>query len=420
MKKLYAIGIAFAKACLPIIGAFNKKIKLGAQGRERSWDILSENVKSTIPKIWVHVASLGEYEQVVPVLEKLNMTNYQIVLTFFSPSGYEHKKNTKLAHVVCYLPIDTAVQAHKFMELVNPSLAIMVKYEFWPNYLNELKKRDIKTILVSGVFREKTIFNSWYGTWMSPYLNAIDHFFLQNEHSLENLNKLGFTNATVSGDTRFDRASQLIARDNSNPFLETFVGDKPCLVIGSSWSEDIAVLLPWLKKTTAANAFKIIIAPHEINDVATAPLFTTFKHAARWSGLSNDSNDILKKASVLIIDTIGMLTTAYSYAHVAYVGGAMGTKGLHNILEAATYGVPVVIGKHYEKFPEAGKLEDLGGLFSVTNAAEATEILDKLFTDRFLQEKTGMICEHWINSNTGATREILTYLKNINEDLVIN
>lgn len=419
VKKRYDLGVAFAKACLPIIGAFNHKIKLGAQGRERTWGILSDQVKNTVPKIWVHVASLGEYEQIVPVLEGLNRNDYQVVLTFFSPSGYEHKKHTKLAHVVCYLPLDTPSQAYKFLEQVNPSLAIMVKYEFWPNYLNELHKRNIPTVLVSGVFRKHMIFNSWYGRWLTPYLQAFNHFFLQNEQSQKHLNKLGFTNATVAGDTRFDRASQLIEQDNQVPVFDAFIADRLCLVIGSSWTEDIAVLLPWLQKNAKRKDYKVLIAPHEVDAASVQALQNQLgSDCLLWSTLHDAPLPDMAPHHTLIIDTIGVLTKAYSYASVAYVGGGMGTKGLHNILEAATYGVPVVIGKNYEKFPEAGKLEDIGGLFSVTNAHEATDILDTLFTDGFLRSKTGMICEHWINSNTGATREVLTYLKTIDEKLV--
>lgn len=419
VKNGYDIVFAFAKASLPVIGAFNKKIKLGAQGRERTWGILSEQVKSTVPKIWVHVASLGEYEQIVPVLEGLNKTDFQVVLTFFSPSGYEIKKHTKLAHVVCYLPLDTPAQAYKFLEHVDPALAIMVKYEFWPNYLNELRKRNVHTVLVSGVFHKNMIFNRWYGNWMTPYLTAINHFFLQNEQSLSYLNKLGYTNATVAGDTRFDRASSLIERNNQLPLLDAFIGDDKCLVIGSSWTQDIAVLLPWLKKNAATHEYKVIIAPHVVDTQSVDALKNQLDAVCLlWSDLQDTELPDFSRNNTLIINTIGVLTKAYSYASVAYVGGGMGTKGLHNILEAATFGIPVVIGKNYEKFPEAGKLEDIGGLFSVKNASEATAILDTLFADDFLRSKTGMICEHWINSNTGATREVLSYLKKIDEKLV--
>jgi 3-deoxy-D-manno-octulosonic-acid transferase len=418
---LYNIFSAFAKASLPLAGAFNKKLKLGAQGRERTWDILDKKVKSSLPKIWVHAASLGEFEQVVPVLERINRKNYQVILTFFSPSGYENKKNSPLADVVCYLPLDAVSNVNKFIATVEPSLAIMVKYEFWPNYLNALRETDCKTILVSGVFRDKMSFNSWYGKWMTHSLESFDHFFLQNESSLQNLKKLGFTNASISGDTRFDRASQLIERDSSITELKSFIGNKKCLVIGSSWQEDIAIMKNWLNNNDQNKNYKIIIAPHEVAPSSIKQLCDSLDyHPIKWSSLQGCVINDLESASTLIIDSIGLLTKVYSYADLAYVGGAMGRKGLHNILEAATYGVPVIIGKNYEKFPEAGKLEDLGGLFSVKDALEFETMTNQLLEDDYLRDKTGMICGHWINSNTGATREIVNYLKTIDEKLILD
>jgi 3-deoxy-D-manno-octulosonic-acid transferase len=421
LKTLYNIFSAFAKACLPLAGAFNKKLKLGAQGRERTWDILDKKVKSSLPKIWVHAASLGEFEQVVPVLERINRENYQVILTFFSPSGYENKKNTPLADVVCYLPLDAVSNVNKFIATVEPSLAIMVKYEFWPNYLNALQETDCKTILVSGVFRDKMSFNSWYGKWMTHSLKSFDHFFLQNESSLQNLKKLGFTNASVNGDTRFDRASQLIERDSSIAELKSFIGNKKCLIIGSSWPEDIAIMKNWLNNNDQNKNYKIIIAPHEVAPSSINQLCDSLDyHPIKWSSLQGCVIHDIESASTLIIDSIGLLTKVYSYADLAYIGGAMGTKGLHNILEAATYGVPVIIGKNYEKFPEAGKLEDLGGLFSVKDALEFETMTNQLLEDDYLRDKTGMICGHWINSNTGATREIVNYLKTIDEKLILD
>lgn len=421
LKSLYDTGSAFAKAALPIAGVFNEKMKLGSKGRDNTWHILDTKVKSTIPKIWVHVASLGEYEQIVPVLERLNRKNYQIVLTFFSPSGYENKKNTPLADVVCYLPIDAVSSVTKFMDLVEPSLAIMVKYEFWPNYLNALKRRKVPTFLVSGIFRGKMSFHTWYGSWMKSSLAVFHHFFLQNDSSLIELNKLGFENATVSGDTRFDRASQLIERDNSVPNLEQFIDGKKCLVVGSSWPEDIGVMKDWLQMNDNAKTYKVIIAPHEVavEKITALERMLSFD-TLRWSDIKNDKSLIDKESSLLVIDKIGLLTKVYSYADIAYVGGGMGTSGLHNILEAATYGVPLIIGKNYEKYPEAGKLEDLGGLFSIATPRDFKEIADQLMTDDYLRDKTGMICGHWINSNTGATIAIVEHLKQVNEDFITN
>jgi 3-deoxy-D-manno-octulosonic-acid transferase len=264
-------------------------------------------------------------------------------------------------------------------------------------------------------------FNSWYGKWMTHSLESFDHFFLQNESSLQNLKKLGFTNASVSGDTRFDRASQLIERDSSIAELKSFIGNKKCLVIGSSWQEDIAIMKNWLNNNDQNKNYKIIIAPHEVAPSSIKQLCDSLDyHPIKWSSLQGCVINDLESASTLIIDSIGLLTKVYSYADLAYVGGAMGTKGLHNILEAATYGVPVIIGKNYEKFPEAGKLEDLGGLFSVKDALEFETMTNQLLGDDYLRDKTGMICGHWINSNTGATREIVNYLKTIDEKLILD
>ena len=419
LKSLYDTGSAFTKAALPIAGVFNKKMKLGSVGRDNTWHILDTKVKSTLPKIWVHVASLGEYEQIVPVLERLNREEYQVVLTFFSPSGYENKKNTKLADVVCYLPIDAVSCVTKFMALVEPSLAIMVKYEFWPNYLNALKRNKVPTYLVSGIFREKMTFHTWYGSWMTSSLQAFDHFFLQNQSSLLELNKLGFSNATVSGDTRFDRASQLIERDNRIAEIDKFIGDKKCLVVGSSWPADVEVMKEWLIENDKENSYKVIIAPHEVGIDKISELENSLPFdSLRWSEIKKHKTLLQKEESLLIIDSIGILTMIYSYADVAYVGGAMGNSGLHNILEAATFGVPIIIGKNYKKYPEAGKLEDLGGLFSISTSAEFTEITNRLFTDDYLRDKTGMICGHWINSNTGATDAVVEHLKQINAQFI--
>jgi 3-deoxy-D-manno-octulosonic-acid transferase len=418
---LYDIFTAVAKACLPLAGVFYKKLKKGAQGRERTWDILDQKVKSSVPKIWVHAASLGEFEQVVPVLEHINRNEYQVILTFFSPSGYENKKHTQLADVVCYLPIDAVSNVNKFIDKVAPTVAIMVKYEFWPNYLNALKQTGCTTILVSGVFRANMSFNRWYGRWMKSALESFDYFFLQNQSSFNHLKKLGFANASVSGDTRFDRASQLIERDNSIAILDEFVGDKKCLVIGSSWVEDLNIMNKWLRQNDKTGEYKVIIAPHEVEYSSIQQLMNQLDYnTIKWSALQGCVTLNLQNTSTLVIDTIGLLSRAYSYASLAYVGGAMGTKGLHNILEAATFEVPVIIGKNYSKFPEAGKLEDLGGLFSVKNSKEFASITNQLLEDDHLREKTGMICGHWINSNTGATREIINYLKTIDEKLIVD
>jgi 3-deoxy-D-manno-octulosonic-acid transferase len=416
----YNLLIHLVHLALPIFAIGSKKLKLGVIGRSKTWHLLDQKVKKTVPKIWVHVASLGEYEQIVPVLEQINRDQYQVVLSFFSPSGYENKKNTPLADVVCYLPIDTPGNAMKFLDIVQPDLSIMVKYEFWPNYLKQLSNRNVRTILVSAVFRKEMPFFKWYGRWMTPLLTAIDHFFVQDAPSIKHLENLGYDNVTLSGDTRFDRASTLIEQSKTHPIFDKFVNGETCLVIGSSWPEDIAIMKQWLTTNDVNKLCKVIIAPHEVGPSHIQQLKNQLGYpCAQWSHLANKNAVESPANNTLIIDTIGQLTTAYNYADMAYVGGAMGTKGLHNILEAATYGVPVVIGKNYDKFPEAGKLEDLGGLFSVANSEEFSSMMQQLLEDDYLREKSGMICGHWINSNTGATRTVLEYLKQHDEQMVL-
>lgn len=409
VKFLYDVFFAFAKAIFPLIARFNPKFAKGVEGRKHTWQRIASLPVDGRKRLWVHAASLGEFEQVVPILEKIDREHWQVLVTFFSPSGFEQRKDTPLADATAYLPWDTPSLAKKFIDESKPELVLMVKYEFWPNYLDNLAKNQVPTLLVSGAFREDMPFFKWYGRWLRSYLKAFDHFYLQNQKSLELLKRLGYSNATVSGDTRFDRAAALFEQNNELAFMDAFVDERTTLVIGSSWPEDIAVL----EKSIHAQAdrMKTIIAPHEIQPEKTRQLEEQFNGMAiRWSTLEDaDSPAVrdrqrLKAANVLIIDTIGLLTKAYAYAGIAYVGGAMGGTGLHNILEAATFGVPVIIGQHYKKFPEAAKLRSLGGLYSIQNAREATEIIDKMLSDDRFRESTGQICGHWIDSNVGASR----------------
>lgn len=390
---------------------FNPKLKLFVEGRKGTFDFLKQQLSSNDKTIWFHCASLGEYEQGLPIMEamKKEYRDYKIVLSFFSPSGYEVRKNTLVADVVCYLPLDTTRKAKRFLDIVCPSIAFFVKYEFWPNYLFELKRREIPTFLVSGVFRENQAFFKSRGSLLRDALQCFDHFFLQNQKSLELLKTIGISNASVTGDTRFDRVSKQIEMDNHLDFMDLFKENSLCLVCGSTWTEDEAVLLPFLN-SELGQSIKTIIAPHKIDEKKITELKTKLK--APSVVYSKKDNKLLSQVQVLIIDTVGLLTKIYSYADIAYVGGAMGSTGLHNILEPATFGVPIVIGKNFDNFPEAQKLEDIAGLFSVRTPEEGEQMLSKLVNDKQFRDKTGMICGHFVNSNTGATRAILDYLKN--------
>lgn len=382
-------------------------------GRKQTFQIIAHGISPEDKTIWVHCASLGEFEQGVPVMQSLRTShpNYKIIVSFFSPSGYENKKNTPLADVVVYLPMDTKSNAKKFIDKVHPSLVFFVKYEFWPNYLVELKRQEIKTLLISGVFKKEQIFFKPYAGFMRKALDSFDHFFLQDKLSKELLKTIGITNTSVSGDTRFDRVSRQIEMDNTLDFIAHFKKDHVCIVCGSTWEEDQDLLLEYINQ--APKQIKFIIAPHAIDAAKISALRKKMnKQSVLYSqSIAKGNTDSIETAEVFIIDTIGLLAKIYSYADIVYVGGGAGTKGLHNILEPATFGVPIVIGKNYNNFPEAVKLRSLAGLFSAENSTECKTILTKLVEDSNFRNKTGMICGHFVDSNTGATKTITAYLK---------
>lgn len=382
-------------------------------GRKQTFQIIAHGISPEDKTIWFHCASLGEFEQGVPVMESLRTSHpeHKIVVSFFSPSGYENKKNTPLADVVVYLPMDTKSNAKKFIDKVHPSLVFFVKYEFWPNYLIELKRQEIKTLLISGVFKKEQIFFKPYAGFMRKALDSFDHFFLQDKLSKELLQTIGITNTSVSGDTRFDRVSRQIEMDNTLDFIAHFKKDHVCIVCGSTWEEDQDLLLEYINQ--APKQVKFIIAPHAIDAAKISALRKRInKQSVLYSqSIAKGNTDSIETAHVFIIDTIGLLAKIYSYADIVYVGGGAGTKGLHNILEPATFGVPIVIGKNYNNFPEAVKLRSLAGLFSAENSTECKTILNKLVEDSNFRNKTGMICGHFVDSNTGATKKIVAYLK---------
>jgi 3-deoxy-D-manno-octulosonic-acid transferase len=340
---------------------------------------------------------------------------YKILLTFFSPSGYEIKKNDPVADVVAYLPSDTIPHSRRFLDIVKPRLAVFVKYEFWPNYLFELQDRNIKTILVSGLFRKDQPFFSPYGGFMRKALGCFDHLFVQGEPSVELLKSIEVENVTVSGDTRFDRVSHQIEQSNHIPGIDALIGDRLCIVCGSTWPEDDKILLPYINRQDAGLLF--ILVPHVVETAKITRLKEQFTGQVVLYSEFEKQPDI--KANVLIVDRIGLLSRLYSYADLAYVGGGMGKSGLHNILEPATFGVPVVIGKHYQKFPEAIRLESLAGLFSISEQDELAEVFDKLLHDKELRRETGLICEHFIAANTGATQKVMTYLRKLHANGLI-
>ena len=408
MHFLYNILINTAEKLLPASGLFSDKMKLFVSGRKNVFSKLEQELVANDKTIWFHAASLGEYEQAVPVIEviKKQFPEKKIVITFFSPSGYEVKKNKSLGDVTVYLPLDTAANVNRFLDLADPEWALFIKYEFWPNYLQELKRRKIRTLLVSGGFREDQVFFKSYGSWMRSYLQTFEHFFVQNEKSVQLLNSIGFSNVTLSGDTRFDRVSHQIEQENHLHFIEEFKNGKLCVVAGSTWPEDEDLLIEFINN--ASEEVKFIIAPHTLKPAKVQRLQELLKKKSVL--FSEKEGKDLTTFQVFIIDTIGLLTRIYSYADIAYVGGAAGNTGLHNILEPATFGVPIIIGENFDRFPEAIQLQKLAGLFAVANKEELAVILEKLIDDKDFRRKTGMISGHFINSNTGATRIISEYL----------
>ena len=386
-------------------------MSLFVNGRKTVFNTLKETIRPDDKTIWFHCASLGEYEQGVPIMEKIKelFPNYKIIVTFFSPSGFEVKKNSTLANTIIYLPIDTVSNAKIFIELAHPSLAIFIKYEFWPNYLFQLKEKNIPTLLVSGLFRKDQLFFKPYGGFMRKVLNSFDHFFVQDETSKELLNNINIKETTVSGDTRFDRVSNQLLQDNNIAFISEFKQNNLCIVCGSTWPEDEAVLIDYINK--APDDVKFIIAPHEIN---ASKIESFRKNIQKQSSLfSKNKETNISDYKVLIIDTVGLLTKIYSYADIAYIGGGMGDTGLHNILEPATFGVPIVIGNHFVKFPEAKELKELKGLFSISNVTECSKILEKLVTDKNARIESGKIAKKFIENNKGATNTTMNYIKQL-------
>lgn len=407
MKFLYNFVIFLVSVLLPIISVFNKKIKLFVNGRKKTFSkILKLKNKKTI---WFHVASLGEFEQAIPIIEEINKhyIDYKILVTFFSPSGYEIIKNYNKAYVVCYLPLDSRRRVKKFIQIVNPKLVLFVKYEFWPNLLNELKRKEIPTILVSGIFRKQQIFFKNYGDFTRKSLRAFHHFFVQDNNSKKLLETINFKNVSIAGDTRFDRVSMILKQDNSLDFINEFKDNKYIVIAGSTWREDEELLINYINEK-ATDEDKFIIVPHNIKQDSILELQNSInKKSVLFSAKSNKD---LKEYQVFIIDTIGVLTKIYQAADVAYVGGGLKT-GLHNILEPATFGIPIVIGNRYQKFKEATDLIDLKGCISVKNQQEFNEVLIKLKNKDSLRISSGKINKKYIQDNLGATQLIMNFIK---------
>lgn len=409
MNLVYNIAISLASLVLKVVALFNTKIKLGVAGRSQTFDILINNIGDSDTCFWFHCASLGEYEQGLPVFKAIRnqYKNHKIVLTFFSPSGYEIRKNSDVADCIVYLPIDTPKNVRRFLDIVNPELTVFVKYDIWPNYLKEIKKRHGRAILISALFRKNQSYFKFYGGFMRQKLFAFEHIFTQDEQSKHLLESIGYHHATVSGDTRFDRVYNQLEQNNTLEFVEEFKNNELCLVAGSTWPEDEKILIDYINSTS--HKLKIIIAPHNIKSGQIQNLKERI--AKKTILFSEKSNDVLKDYDVLIIDTIGLLSKIYSYSNIAYVGGALGNTGLHNILEPAVFGIPIVIGNNHKKFPEAKAMIEYGGTFAIKDRAHFTLALNKLTKNKSFRTDAGQKNFDFIKKNRGAVVQIMDYLR---------
>ncbi|WP_157488326.1 3-deoxy-D-manno-octulosonic acid transferase [Dyadobacter crusticola] len=412
---IYQIAMRFLASALKIAAPFNQKIKLGVEGRnsalKRLEELFSKQPQSR-PVAWFHAASLGEFEQGRPVIEayRIAYPDHFILLTFFSPSGYEVRKNYTGADFIAYLPIDTRANAAEFVRIVKPRIAFFIKYEFWLNYLLELKNQHCYIISFSSIFRPGQIFFKPHGFLHRQMLSSVDYFFVQNEASVQLLNTIGISSCSIAGDTRFDRVREIALNARDLPEAALFKSDKICLVAGSVWEADMEVLIPALNKI--GRSLKAIIAPHEIKSEQIESWRKQLAgEAVRYSELKAGMDTA--GFDYLIIDNIGMLSSLYRYGELAYIGGSFGA-GLHNILEAATFGLPVIFGnKGYQRFQEAQDLVKLGGAFAIAGSTDISALLDKMLQNEAYRTHAGSISKDYVASGTGATAIIMDQVKEI-------
>ena len=396
---LYLLGVA-------IYSRFNEKVRKMWHGEREAFRILKEKVDPEAQYVWFHAASLGEFEQGRPLMEQLRKDHpeYKILLTFFSPSGYEVRKNYEGADIITYLPLDTITNARRFLRLVRPVKAFFIKYEFWYNYLHILKHRNVPVYSVSSIFRPDQVFFKWYGRQYGRVLNCFTHFFVQNEISKELLAKIGIDCVTIVGDTRFDRVLQIKEAAKQLPIVKAFKQDAKVFVAGSSWQPDEEIFIKYFNEH---RDWKLIIAPHVIGEdhLKQIEKLLEGRKVIRYSGLSGDSGD-LGKAEVLIIDCFGLLSSIYHYGDVAYVGGGFGV-GIHNLLEAAVWDVPVFFGPNNERFQEAQALKQRGG-FEITNYNDFERLMNRFIADEAYLKAQGQLAGQYVKGKAGATWQILS------------
>ena len=400
---LYNIAIYFYLLGVAIASLFNEKVRKMWRGERAAFDVLKQKVDPEAKYVWFHAASLGEFEQGRPIMERLRSEHpeYKILLTFFSPSGYEVRKNYEGADIICYLPLDTPINAIRFLRLVRPVMAYFIKYEFWYNYLHILKYRHVPAYSVSSIFRPEQIFFKWYAKKYAGVLRCITHFFVQNEQSRELLAKIGITEVTISGDTRFDRVLQIKELSKHLPLVEAFKQDHKVFVAGSSWPPDEEIFIRFFNEHPE---WKLIIAPHVIgNDHLQQILSRLNRKTVRYTEATPET---AAEAQCMIIDCFGLLSSIYHYGEVAYVGGGFGV-GIHNVLEAAVWNVPVFFGPNNKRFQEAQQLLASGGGIEITNYSSFATAMQRFMDDDKWLEQCGSKAGDYVKSMAGATDIVL-------------
>ena len=407
MHFIYNISINIIILVLQPFRIFSKKLNIFFRDRSSSLKLIEKKIQPNDKTIWFHVASLGEFEQIKPIIKELKKENnkLRILISFFSPSGFKASLNYSLAERV-YLPLDTKRNAKKFINKINPNVAVFVKNDIWTNYLIELKKSEIPIYSISSKFHKSQFYFKIYGKWFLNKLKQIDYFFVQDNNSKELLNLNNIDNVSITGDTRIDRVKEIAREDKKFDSIEKFINNDLCFIAGSSWEADNVIFLNSILKKSN---LKTIIAPHNIVESEIKTLEKkTQSLSVRYSRIDQDLNNNKK---ILIIDSVGSLKHLYKFSNIAYIGGAMGNSGLHNILEAAVFGIPIVIGKNYKGFSEAEDLVKLGGVKSINSEIEFKDIFNNLTSNKTVREKMGKINKDYIYSNSGGSKKIIKALK---------
>lgn len=404
---IYNLVIYLYVSAVRLAALFNKKVSAMVKGEKDAFSVLQRRMDPKAKYIWFHAASLGEFEQGRPLIEEIRKRypEYKILQTFFSPSGYEVRKDYKGADVVCYLPLDTPAHARRFVEMAHPCMAFFVKYEFWKNYLTELERRRIPVYSVSSIFRPGQLFFRWYGGTYRRILKCFTHLFVQNQESVELLKRIGITNTTIVGDTRFDRVLEICRQARELPMVELFKGENLTMVAGSSWAPDEDIFIPYFNEHPD---MKLIIAPHVISETHIEEIIHKLRRpVVRYSQITEDK---ARQADCMIIDCFGLLSSIYRYGEIAYIGGGFGV-GIHNTLEAAVYGIPVIFGPNNQKFMEAQGLKQAQGGFEIHSPADFNPLMDKFRTDYGFLDKSGKKAGNYVRNNAGALEKIMNEVK---------